>query len=61
MMSAIWKGVPNHDRPLAGAVTGSVLPGLVLVLVFGTWNVVISILAPLSARSHSVRAAAALV
>ena len=46
-MSAIWKGVPNHARPRAGAVTNSVQYGLVLGLVFGTWNVVISILAPL--------------
>jgi hypothetical protein len=36
-----------NDRPLAGAVSDCVLPGLVLGFVFGTWNVVISILAPL--------------
>jgi hypothetical protein len=46
-MSAAWKGVPNDDRPPAGAVTDSVLPGLVLGLVFGTWNVVSAILVPL--------------
>jgi hypothetical protein len=43
-MSADCQGV-NNDRPFA--VTDSVLPGLVLGFVFGTWNVLISILAPL--------------
>ena len=47
MMRAAWKGVPNTDRPPAWTVTDSVLPGLVLGLVFGTWNVVITILVPL--------------
>ena len=46
-MSAVWEGMPNPDRPPALADTNSVLPGLVLGLVFGGWNVVISILAPL--------------
>ena len=46
-MSAISEGVANHDWPPAWAVSDSVLPGLVLGLVFGTWNVVISILVPL--------------
>jgi hypothetical protein len=36
-----------NDRPPAWTVTGTVLSGLVLGLVFGTWNVVMSILAPL--------------
>jgi hypothetical protein len=35
-----------NDRPPAWAATDSVLPGLVLGLVFGAWNVFISILAP---------------
>ena len=43
----MWKAVANHDRPPVWSVTDSVLPGLVLGLVFGTWNVVISILVPL--------------
>ena len=36
-----------NDRPPAWAVTDSVLPGLVLGLAFGTWNLVMSMVAPL--------------
>ena len=36
-----------NDRPPGWTVTDSVLTGLVLGLVFGTWNIVVSILAPL--------------
>jgi hypothetical protein len=37
----------NNNRPLARAVTDSVLPGFVLGLLFGAWNVASTILVPL--------------